>query len=85
MNGVAAGVWDRDTEPDAGAHGLLAVTKRGQCLITMSRIESLVPHKAIYDFLDGLPPVGGRHLWNDLILGEQARQSHVIGFPVRGK
>jgi hypothetical protein len=74
-----------NAKPNSGAHGLLAVTQRGKCLITMSRIETLIPHKAIDDLLNGLPPVGGRHLGNDLILREQARQRHVMGFPVRGK
>jgi len=77
--GVTTRMWYGYSETDTRAHRLLAVAERGDGFLVMRCLEMTVLDKPVHDLRDRLPPVGGGHLWNDLILGEQARESHVTG------
>ena len=63
---------DGDTKAHPGAHGLLAVAQSSHGLLAMRGFKPAAGHETIYDLPDGLPPVGGHHRGNDLILGKQA-------------
>ncbi|MEI7962416.1 MAG: hypothetical protein WCI42_01140, partial [Verrucomicrobiota bacterium] len=69
-NAVAAGMRDGDAKPDPCAHGLFPMAQRTDRILPMGGVKLTLLNQTIDDFLDGLPPIGGDHLRNNLILGE---------------
>src|SRR5216117_4164936 len=67
---------NHDAEPDAGAHGSLALFDDGGDLIAVVRLDLAGLDQVIDQLVNGLPAVGGQHFSNDLRRTENVTQVH---------
>lgn len=67
---IGGGVRDADAEPDAGAHGSLALLDNRSDGLAVLRLDFSGGDEIVDEFVNGLPTVSGLQIREDLIFGE---------------
>jgi hypothetical protein len=81
-NQIRGGVGDTDAEPNARAHGRLALFDGGGDGIAVSGINFAGGHEIINQLVNGLPAVGGAQFRNDLRFCQNVSQVHIVRFKI---
>ncbi len=73
---VGGGVGDSDSEPDAGAHRVLAFLDDGGDGVAVFGFNFAALDQLADQLVDGLPPVGGFQVGNNLVRAEDVAEVH---------